>query len=338
MTAGPLGASKSGTADLARFPPRDDSLFVEAAWLYYHDGLNQNEIAARMRISRASVVNYLNEARARDWVRVHLDSDVFRGHRLAAALCAAYGLAEALVVPDDLADPIDPDKRAASVARVTRAAADWLPRLLEPGDRLGVSWGATVYQMAQQVPYTPVPELTVIQLLGSRPAAPGFEAEACTSMLAHRLGGQCINLHVPLVLSNKNLRDALCREAVVRDQLDALATCNKTVLACGTCDADAHVVRSGILSADKMAVYRQKGAAGVICGRLIDKKGRPIFDDVEERMIGVSLDQMRDKEMALLVAAGPDRAGPAQAAIEGGFVTHLATSTAVAKDLLEMKR
>lgn len=334
LSIGPLGKVKSSAADPARLPLRDDTPFVEAAWLYYHDGLNQNEIAARMRISRASVVNYLGEARARGWVRVHLDSDVFRGHRLAGELCTAYGLAEALVVPDD---PVDPGGVAASVTRVTRAAADWLPRLLEPGDRLGVSWGATVYQMAQQLPNTPVPDLTVIQLLGSRPAALGFAAEACTAMLAQRLGGQCINLHVPLVLSSKALRDALSDEPVVHEQLAALARCNKTVLACGTCDADAHVVRSGILSADSIAEYRDKGAAGVICGRLIDAEGRPVIADVEERMIGVSLDQMRGKDMALLVAAGPGRAGPARAAIRGGFVTHLATSTQVAQQLLDMK-
>ncbi|SHH36871.1 sugar-binding transcriptional regulator [Marivita hallyeonensis] len=325
----PSLAKPRGVVDATRLPVRDDTPFIEAAWLYYHDGLNQNDIAARMRISRASVVNYLNEARARGWVRVHLDSDVFRGHRLAAELCTTYGLTEALVVPDN---PEDPD----GAGRVTRAAADWLPRLLEPGDRLGVSWGATVYQMAQQVPQHLVPDLTVIQLLGSRPAALGFAAEACTAMLAQKLGGQCINLHVPLILSNKELRDALCEEPVVKAQLEALATCNKTVLACGTCDADAHVVRSGILSPDDIAAYREKGAEGVICARLIDGAGQPVVAEVEERMIGVSLDQMKGKDMALLVAAGPGRARSARAALLGGFVTHLATSTSVAEDLMDL--
>ncbi|MEM8731703.1 MAG: sugar-binding transcriptional regulator [Pseudomonadota bacterium] len=317
-----------GTSDQARVAPREDAPFIEAAWLYYHDGLNQNDIATRLRVSRATVVNYLNEARNRGWVRIHLDSDVFRGHRLAAELCATYGLTDALVIPDD---PSEPD----GTGRVVQAAADWLPRLLEPGDRLGVSWGATVYQMAQKVPHHPVPDLTVIQLLGSRPAALGFAAEACTAMLAHRLGGQCINLHVPLILSEKALRDALCDEPVVHAQLEALANCNKTVLACGTCNADAHVVRSGILTEDEIAAYRAKGAAGVICGRLIDRAGRPMVADVEDRMIGVSLDQMRNKDMALLVAAGEGRAGPARAAMRGGFVTHLATSTRIAETLLE---
>lgn len=329
MPASPLGKVRAGPADASRLPPRDDAPQVEAAWLYYHDGLNQNEIAERMQISRASVVNYLNEARSRSWVRVHLDSDVFRGHRLAAELCEAYGLTEAMVVPDDPTDTIGD-------ARVTRAAADWLPRLLEPGDTLGVSWGATVYQMAQQTPNHPISDLTVIQLLGSRPAALGFAAEACTGMLAQRLGGQCINLHVPLLLSSKDLRDALCAESVVAAQLEALATCNKTVFACGTCDAGAHIVRTGILDADSIATHRDAGAAGVICARLIDGDGNPVIAAIEDRMIGVSLDQMRGKDMALLVAVGEGRAVPAHAAIKGGFVTHLATSTSVAQDLLDM--
>ena len=69
---------------------------------------------------------------------------------------------------------------------------------------------------------------------------------------------------------------------------------------------------------------------------LIDGEGHPVVSAVEDRMIGVSLDQMRGKEMALLVAAGPGRARPARAAMKGGFVTHLATSAQVAEDLMEM--
>lgn len=319
---------KSG-AEPARMTYRDDAPFIEAAWLYYHNGLNQNEIADRMKISRASVVNYLSEARTRGWVRVYLDSSVFLGHRLSEDLCAAYGLSEALVVPDDPADA------EAEVARVTRAAADWLPRLLAPGDRLGVSWGETVYQMAHQMTMTPIEDLTVVQLLGSRPASLGFAAEACTSVLAQKLGGLCINLHVPLLLTSKALRDTLCEEPVVAAQLAALANCNKTVLACGTCDAEAHIVQTGLVGPQDLEHHSQQGAVGVICGRLIDAEGEPVKTATEERMIGVSLEKMRNKEMALLVAAGKGRAVSARAAIRGGYVTHLTTSSRIARQLLE---
>jgi DNA-binding transcriptional regulator LsrR (DeoR family) len=308
---------------------RHDAPFVEAAWLYYHDNLNQTEIAERMQISRASVVNYLSEARARGWVRVFLDSEVFLEHRLAEALCNAFGLREALIVPDA------PDEPAASAARVTRAAADWLPRLVGPGDRLGVSWGQTVYQMAQAMVQTPIEDLTVVQLLGSRPAALGFAAEACTTMVAQKLGGLSINLHVPLLLSSTELRDQLCKEPVVAAQLAALANCNKTVLACGTCNAEAHIVQTGLIQSEALQSYIDQGATGVICGRLIDASGQHIQTAMEDRMIGVSLDKMRNKDVAFLIAAGPDRVAPARAAILGGYVTHLATSRSIAEQLLQ---
>ncbi|WP_421855317.1 sugar-binding transcriptional regulator [Oricola sp.] len=323
-------APKSLPAHPAKSEPRFEATVIEAAWLYYHEGLNQNEIADRMRISRASVVNYLGEARSRGWIRVYLDSDVFLENRLSEELRGAYGLTGALVAPDD------PANAGADMARVARAAADWLPRLLAPGDRLGVSWGETIYQVAQQMTSRTIENLSVVQLVGSRPAALGFAAEACTSMIAQKLGGDCINLHVPLLLSNKAARNMLCDEPVVADQLAAVATCNKTVLACGTCDVDAHIVKTGLLDPDSISDYRRKGAVGVICGRLIDAGGAPVRAEPEDRMIGVSLVDMRGKDMALLVAAGKGRAIPANAAIKGGYVTHLATSTRIARELIEM--
>ncbi len=74
---------KKTAIDASRISHRDSAPFIEAAWLYYHDGRNQNEIADQMQVSRASVVNYLSEVRGRGWVRVFLESDVFLGHRLS---------------------------------------------------------------------------------------------------------------------------------------------------------------------------------------------------------------------------------------------------------------
>ncbi len=330
MADGALNRTSKSTPEPARAVQRDDAPLIEAAWLYYHEGLNQNDIATQLQISRASVVNYLSEARKRGWVRVYLNSEVFQTHALSEALCETYGLKEALVVPDGPADA------STDIARVTRATADWLPRLLQPGDNLGVSWGETIYMLAQQMTLHPVNDLTVVQLVGSRPSAPGFAAEACTTLLAQKLNGHCINLHVPLLLSNKKVRDTICAEPVVSDQLTALATCNKTLFACGTCVPDAHVVHTGLMDAKKLKKYTTQGAVGVICGRLIDANGQPVVSDSEERMIGVTLDQMRDKELSLLVACGPGRAVSAHAAIVGGYTTHLATSTSIARALIEM--
>jgi len=308
---------------------RQEEAIIEAAWCYYNDSLNQNEIATRLGVSRASVVNYLAEARRRDYVRVSLDTEVFRTNRLASALKEAYGLQDALVVPSD---PLEP---ARSVERVVRAASDWLPQLLEPGDRLGVAWGETIYRLAEAAPRQPIADLTVVQLIGSRPAALGFAAETCSSTLARRFSAHCVNLHVPLLLSDRDLCERLKEEPVVREQLLAVAECNKVVFAAGTCADDSHIARTGLLSRERLADFRAQGAVGVICGRLIASNGAPVVSEIEDKMIGVSLEQMRSKDLGFLVAAGMDRAEASRAAIRGGYATHVATCSDVAALLLK---
>ncbi len=315
---------------LARKPSRQEDAIIEATWAYYHDGLNQSEIATRLGVSRASVVNYLTEARKREYVRITLNSEVFLNHDLALQLREAYGLTEALVVPSDPTGP------ARSIERVARATADWLPQLIEPGDRLGVAWGETIYKVAEAAPHLSIEDVTVVQLVGSRETGLGFAAEVCSATIARHFGAECINLHVPLTLSTKELADQMRAEPYIAAQLEAVANCNKALFACGTVGDNSHIARTHIHSQDSLEDYRAKGAAGVICARLIDKEGNPLPADFEDRMMGITLEQMRNKQMGLLVASGPERVAGAHATLLGGYATHMVTCSNTAQQLLEM--
>ena len=308
---------------------RQDDAIVETAWCYYHEGLNQSEIATKLGVSRASVVNYLAESRRRGYVRVTLDSNVFLHNQLAAELRDAYQLSQALVIP------VDETSEQRSFDRVVRAASDWLPQLLESGDMLGVAWGETIYRLSEIAPKLAFDDLIIVQLVGSRPSALGFAAESCSATLAQRFGAHCINLHVPLLLSNSELCRQLMAEPVVAEQLKQVADCSKVIFAAGTCFDDSHIVRTGIVTSKEIAKFRHKGAVGVICGRLIDKNGIAICVSSEDRMIGVTLEQMRAKKLGLLVCAESERAVAARAAIIGGYVTHFACCSNTARLLLD---
>ncbi|SNY90235.1 DNA-binding transcriptional regulator LsrR, DeoR family [Cohaesibacter sp. ES.047] len=314
---------------LPRQISRQDDAIIEATWAYYHDGLNQNDIAARLGVSRASVVNYLTEARRRDYVRITLNSEIFLNHELSERLKEKYGLAEVLVVPSD------PTGQAGSSERVARATADWLPQLLEPGDKLGIAWGETIYRVAEVVPHLTVEDVTVVQLVGSRAAGLGYAAEVCSATIARHFGASVINLHVPLIVSTEGLAKQLRDEPDIADQLKAVNDCNKVLFACGTVGDNSHIARTRILSRETLAKCREKGAAGVICARLIDAEGTPIPTEIDDRMIGVTLEQMRSKEMGLLVASGPERVRGAKAAILGGYTSHLVTCSNTAQLLME---
>ena len=50
-----------------------DDPYVWASWLYYQEGMTQNDIAQMMGISRATVIAYLNEARERGIVNIAIE-------------------------------------------------------------------------------------------------------------------------------------------------------------------------------------------------------------------------------------------------------------------------
>lgn len=305
-----------------------ENAVIEVAWLYYHDGLNQKDIAETLGISRATVVNYLQEAREKGLIRITLAAPAFSTHRLATELCARFGLTAAYVVPDEGASQEE------RFMRVVRGAAQWLPDLLTPGDRLGVAWGRTVFDLAEAVEQHRIEDMTVLQLVGSMATPYGFTAEACSTRLAQRLDARCLNLHAPAILSSVELADALRAEPIIGRQLAEINHLNKLLFSVGTVLEDSHIVSAGLATAEDLDFYIRAGAVGVICGRFIDAQGRPIPGPMEARMIGIPLERLTGLETGILVTPGHDKLEASMAAIRGGYVTHLVTGTTVAEALL----
>ncbi len=307
-----------------------ESIVIEAAWMYYHDGLNQNEIAGRLNVSRATVVNYLQEARERGYIRITLTADAFTTHQQALEIRDRFDLKAAYILPEGVGGEEE------TFRRVARGAAEWLPDLLAANDRLGVSWGRTVYEVAEALEQTSTDNITVSQLVGSMATPYGFTAEICSAHLAQRLGAQLINLHAPAVLSDPDLAIRLREEPIIASQLDALSHCNKAIFAAGSCAPDSHIVGSGVATLEDLEWYLAHGANGVMCGRFINANGKPVPGALDDRMIGVTLDKLLGLEMGLMVSTGEEKVEPMLSAIAGGYVTHLVTSSDTAQRMLEV--
>lgn len=306
-----------------------DNAVIEAAWMYYHENLNQNEIAERLHVSRATVVNYLQEARELGMIRLTMRPEVFTTHELAVDLRKKFDLKSAYIVPDT------PSDNGADIERVAKGAAEWLPELLEQGDRLGVAWGQTIYALAEALEPISIDNLHVSQLVGSMTTPYGFTAEICSTRLSQKLGANCINLHVPAIVSDPDLAQRLRQEPIIRDQLAALSNCNKALFAIGTCTQESHVVVSGVASKELLESYVARGAIGVLCGQFIDAAGKPIDGPLSERLMSVSLSKLVGLDMGLLVSVGKDRVDGMIAACLGGYATHIVTDAATASAMLE---
>src|SRR5215213_8200533 len=72
---------------------------ARAAWLYYVQGLTQQEVASRLDVTRARVIGWLAAARDAGIVNVRIAAKTARQLTLESGLCRRYGIERAEVVP-----------------------------------------------------------------------------------------------------------------------------------------------------------------------------------------------------------------------------------------------
>ena len=303
-------------------------LMLAAVWLYHEDHLTQSDVAEVLGVSRATVINLLQQALRDGVVKISVDSEQLSSLHLARALCDAHGLERCIVIPDD-------GGHRPVAQRVGEAGARLLSSVIIPGDVVGVAWGQTVLALSQAMERKVVEGVTVVQITGSTLSPYAFSPELCSANLADRLGARCINLHAPALLSRPEVRDLLCKEPAIKSQLALLKTCTKVVFGVGEVDRGATVFESGFVSYKEARPYLIKGATGVISARFIDAKGKIVHDFLDDRMIGMDLKDMARVPVRICVAGGLRKVAAIRAALAGKHATMLVTDAATAKALLD---
>lgn len=295
---------------------------LHATWLYYQEGLSQTDVAKLMGISRVTVVKYLQTAREKGLVQINLDLNTFSSIDMSLHIKEKFGLERVIIVPDGEHANLREDSKLMR-ERLARAGSMYLSQVVEDGDVVGVAWGRTIHQMSNLMTPKSCKDVTVMQMLGSMPAQPDFSTIESSSQLANKLSGRVISLHVPAVVSSSRLAMELQAEPIIRANFDALTKCNKAFFVVGNALDENPLIRVGVLSKQEMQIYRDLGAVGVICGRFYDKLGQPVVAEVDLRILGISLAQLRQVDRRIFLAGGERNYPATLGAILGGYVSDL---------------
>jgi DNA-binding transcriptional regulator LsrR (DeoR family) len=310
-------------------PAEFDDVVAWVAWLYYVDNLTQSEIAAALSVSRATIVKLLQDARERGAVTIRINQEAASRTGISRALAAKFGLTAAHVIPNLAGAPL--------ARRLGEAGARVLAQDLRTGDTVGVAWGRTVLAVAEKMPTPDEPgPYTVVQVCGSSAgSAVEFSPELCSSVLASRIKARCANLLAPAVLSSTALRQQLLAEPPLINQFALIRSANRVLFGVGDVAAAATVRAAEMASGEEIDAYVKRGAVGVLLGRFIDSDGRHMIGDLDSRMIGITLDELKALPNRLCVAGGPEKIQALRAALRGGYITHLVTDVQAAAALLD---
>jgi deoxyribonucleoside regulator len=307
----------------------DELLSVRVAELYYDENKTQDEIGALLGISRWKAGRLLTQARESGIVRIEIVHPRARRLGLERELCARFGLTDAVIVPD-------PDSDADATARVAQAAADYLAALRPVPRVLGVSWGRTLNELAVRLPRSWATGVTVVQINGgvSLNRRPGGAATMAAT-IAERGGGQAVLLPSPAILERIETKRAIVADRTVADVLARAAAASAYLYSAGVADASSVLVDSGYLTPGDVTELVRKGAVGDVVGRYIGASGEIVDPELDERTVGLGLDELRSAATAIFVVAGSPKHDVARAVVMSGLCTVLVSDEGTAHALLE---
>jgi len=304
---------------------------IWATWLYFAENKTQNEVARELGVSRATIANYLTEAKKRGMVSVAIAPDLLGNIETGRVLAKNYGLAHAHVVPTP---EVKLNAGQLLRERLGVAAAHVLRRALQPNSIVGVSSGRTVLATGQALGVSELPNVKVVQVAGSSISGDNISPEYCTALIAGKLGAQSINLYAPAILSSKKLCTEILNEPSLRGQFRLIEQLDIILFGVSGIQHDMQFADSEFVTREVIQHYIDQHAIGVVLGRFVDSQGRETKGPLEGRIVGMKVGAMKNVANRIMVAGGADKISIIRTMLEQGLVTHLITDLKTAEALV----
>ncbi|MBA5805600.1 sugar-binding transcriptional regulator [Rhizobium sophorae] len=308
-------------------------LISRVAQMYHLEGRRQAEIAQHLRLSQATVSRMLKRAEAEDIVRTSVTPPVGTYSELEGALREKYDLPEAVVVE------CTEDRDGAIMARIGEAAAHLLEVTLAPGEIIGVSsWSQTISKMVENIhPLKSAQAKYVVQTLGGM-GDPSVQTHATqlTTRLARLTGAEPKLLAVQGVTTSREAKFLMQADPYVRETMDLFGSITLAIVGIGAVEPSELLARSGnIFSSRELSDLAEAGAVGDISLRFFDKNGKPVKTPLDDRVIGLPLEDLERVDRVIALAGGSKKTDAIAGALRVGVIDMLVTDKFTAQRLID---
>ncbi len=319
----------------------EEALMVRAAWFYYVGGLNQEQTATRLGVTRARVNKMLSEARDSGLVSISIDhqrvgmlpvEDLLR-ERFRLDFCIstpAFGFKEAKDVEIEV-------RKQIAFRAVGVAAANHLKSLLSESESvtIGTGWGRTIEQMTLQLAGVRAPHARFISIMGSLTANSAYNPFEVVHALARRTGGEGFFLPVPFIADTIEDRMVLLSQRSVVKALEIARSAAVCFISAGELTETSLLRRQGMISRAELESLRRCGAVGDTNGIFFDSEGKQVDHDLNRRTIALGFDELMKIPVILLIA-GQEKSAAARGLLKSGVVNGLVIDGDAAETLVAL--
>jgi deoxyribonucleoside regulator len=305
-----------------------DRDILKICYLYYKEEQTQEQISGAVGYSRFKISRILKEARKRGLVTVTIHDPMTYVTAIETELARKFGLDKAIVVRVNQFD----DRSA--LDQVGWAAAQYLREIVTLYHVFGVTWGHTVYHVVRELEPVEARNLSLVQIGGGLGTIEGSDNNMLTMTLGQKLGAKAYLIPAPVIVRNRPLRNTLFKEKKIQETLALARKADLVLFGVGLIGPKGLLWKSGYLSKHDTANLKEAGAVGAICGRFFDANGRECWNELDDRTIGLTLDELRKIKHKIGVGVGQEKVDGIFGALKGKLLNVLVTDEDTAARLL----
>jgi DNA-binding transcriptional regulator LsrR (DeoR family) len=299
---------------------------VKTAWLYYVEGLTQEQIAERLGVNRVKVMRTLAACQAEGIVVTTINARTADQIALERRLEKRWGLDAAVVVPTPSGD--EHLEKA-----IGHAIAAYLGETMRDGITLAIGGGATLHASLAFLARRQLRDAAVVALVGSLPHSQWINPSIVAAKVADVYGIDSYQLPAPVVVHDPALRDLLWAQPELKDVRSRAANADIALLTVGEISPQATVFRHGIVPPSLIPSLTAKGAVANMLSYFVDAEGRLVDHEINQRIVAIGLDVVAAAPNVVLAAGGMHKVGAIRAALKAVSARVLITDSRTAAAL-----
>jgi deoxyribonucleoside regulator len=315
----------------------DDShrnLLAQIASMYYEQELTQNEIARQLGLSRVKVYRLLKQARAEQVVQITINWPIERDLELETLLKETFGLKEAMVLKTISAN------HTPTLQLLGQLGAYYLEQVLTDGSTMTVCLGRSTYEVINAIKPGFQAKVRVAQAMGSMPfTMQELDSATLANQLAQKLGGEVLYLSSPLIADSPEAAGVMRRQREIERTLAAARQADVALLGIGNLDpATSGFVEAGFITPEELATLTAAGAVGDMAGQIFTITGQLHPCEYNQRVIGISFDELCQIPLTIAVAGGKEKAQAILGGLRTCVVKVFCTDDQTAREVLALER
>ena len=313
---------------------QESELLTEIAIAYYEHEQTQEEIAKRFGISRIKVGRLLKKARSEGIVEINVKYHPIFSSKIEQQFVNAFGIKRALIAVDHQ----DEEEQRRQVAALV---TNYLSSVLKSNMTVAVGQGRNVASVASHIGVFPEKQCKFIcGIGGTLRNGELIDADHISRNLARKFNGTSETLYAPAYVENRELKKAFLQNRVIKETLERASKADIALVGIGDMNENSYMVQLGWFSPQEIiSASINQGVVGDIAGySFIDIQGRPVDTVMNDRVIGLNLEELKNIPCVIAIASENAKATAILAALRSGVIDIIATNASNARTVLNLQQ